>query len=135
VSATVPPLDSATVHLPADVAVAGDPRREVLVVGDGDERAWWWFDAGRDLDLDDPTLCWEHAFQGQELVLSVTADTVVRELTIYPERVAPSATVDRQLVNLLAGETTSFRILGAREADVAALTSTPAMWHVAAVPG
>jgi len=133
IAMVVEPGASTSVLLSTEIAASGDPRREVVVVGDGDERAWWWFDGGRDLDLDVPDLTWEHRCDGSDLVLTVTSDTVVRELTIYPERVASEATVDRQLVDLLPGEPASFRVTGIAPSEIRALVTAPAMWHVAAV--
>ncbi|MAT05383.1 MAG: hypothetical protein CL424_10125, partial [Acidimicrobiaceae bacterium] len=68
---------------------------------------------------------------GGELLLTVTSDVVVRDLAIFPERVVPDATVDRQLVHLLPGEPTTFRFHGVTLAHVPALTSLPALRHTA----
>lgn len=128
----VAPRCAATHVIASDVADPVERSSEVLVVGDGDGRAWWWYDNDRSLDLTPPTLTTSAHREDGDLVLSVTTDAIVRDLTIYPERVEPSATVDRQLVNLLPGETTEFRLTGVSDTDVDALMRQPALWNVAA---
>jgi beta-mannosidase len=115
------------------VAAAGRPTAEVLTVGDASERAWWWYDLDGAVPMGSPGLEWTWANEGDELVLTVVADTVVRELTVYPERIRPAADVDRQLVDLLPGEPAVLRFRGLGVDDVEALLRPPSCWHAAAV--
>jgi len=59
------------------------------------------------------------------VLVHVTADTVLRELALFPDRLAPDATVDDQLVTVLPGETVTFHVRTATALDPAALTSYP----------
>jgi beta-mannosidase len=118
--------------IPFEVADPTHRQCEVLTVGTGEMRAWWWYDHDRSLDLAPPNLAAAARTDGDDVIVEVTTDSIVRDLTIYPERVRPTATVDRQLVDLLAGESVEFRITGVTLDDVDALTRRPALWHVAA---
>ena len=42
----------------------------------------------------------------------MTARTFVRDLTLFADRLDPTATVDQQLVTLLPGETVTLRVTG-----------------------
>lgn len=128
----VAPRCTTTSLLPPNVADPLQRQCEVLTVGSGDARAWWWYDHDRALDLVTPHLTTEVRPDGDDLVMTITTDAVVRDLVIYPERVHPSATVDHQLVDLLPGESAAFRLSGVTIDDVDALTRPPARWHVAA---
>ncbi len=131
---------------PVELAVAPDgiasftlapttgARSDVLTVGDvdvDDGRAWWWFALDREARLPTPNLSFDASHDGDDLVVTVTSDVVVRDLAIFPERVRPDATVDRQLVHLLPGEPATFRIRGVAESDLDALTTPPALRHTA----
>jgi beta-mannosidase len=132
---------------PVELAVAPDgiasftlapttgARSDVLTVGDVDDdddgRAWWWFAPDREAPLPTPNLSFDASHDGDDLVVTVTSDVVVRDLAIFPERVRPDATVDRQLVHLLPGEPATFRIRGVAESDLDALTNLPALRHTA----
>jgi beta-mannosidase len=126
------------------VATATDATDEVLTVGDGPDRGWWWYE--RDVPMPATTLEWTWRTaddsgagsidgRADELVLTVVADRVVRELTIHPERIRPSAVVDRQLIDLLPGEPAELRIRGLDIGDVERLLRPPSCWHAAALAG
>ncbi|GAA0911998.1 glycoside hydrolase family 2 protein [Nonomuraea longicatena] len=57
----------------------------------------------------------------------VAARTIVRELALFPDRLDPAATVDEQLVTLLPGESTTFRVRSERALDPVALTTHPVL--------
>lgn len=124
---------SASFVLPSDVAQPDDPSDEVLVVGAQADRAWWWFAPDRELTLRQPNWHVSHVIDGDDLVLALTTDTVVRDLAIYPERISSTGRTDRQLVCLLPGETEKIRLSGVSAADLPALLAQPACWSVADV--
>lgn len=64
---------------------------------------------------------------GADQLVSVTARTLLRELSLFPDRLAPRAEVDSQLITLLPGETHVFRVLGVPEAEAARLCSPPVL--------
>ncbi|MER6594251.1 hypothetical protein ABT214_20865 [Micromonospora purpureochromogenes] len=57
----------------------------------------------------------------------MTARTVLRDLTLFPDRLDPSAEVDRALVTLLPGESTTFTVSAERPPDPVALTARPVL--------
>ncbi|QKS21836.1 hypothetical protein HUN58_19940 [Curtobacterium sp. Csp1] len=110
----------AVVALPESVGVLDDPTRE-LVVADMDwRRAVWTATPDKDVR-------WEPARyrttvtpaadgDGHDLV--VEADSLVRDLLVQPDRLAPTGTVDRGFMTLLPGERVDFRLRGLTDADV-----------------
>lgn len=110
----------AVVALPESVGVLDDPTRE-LVVADMDWRRAVWTAAP------DKDVRWEPARyrttvtpaadgDGHDLV--VEADSLVRDLLVQPDRLAPTGTVDRGFMTLLPGERVDFRLRGLTDADV-----------------
>ena len=83
----------------------------------GGQRAWWWFAADQDLDLTRPTLTatWQPIDDGVQV--TITTDVLVRDLTIHPDRLVAGAMVDRQLISLLPGESTTLTISGLDDPD------------------
>ena len=106
----VPAYSSVVLALPADLARPEDARRELLVAEAGGtaERALWFFAEDREVDW--PAAAWDATVEpvdgGQRV--RVTARTVLRDLTLFPDRLDGSATVDTALVTLLPGESTTF---------------------------
>ncbi len=110
----------AVVALPESVGVLDDPTRE-LVVADMDWRRAVWTAAP------DKDVRWEPARyrttvtpaadgDGHDLV--VQADSLVRDLLVQPDRLAPTGTVDRGFMTLLPGERVDFRLRGLTDDDV-----------------
>jgi beta-mannosidase len=128
VALAVGPLSVVSIELPADVAVPGDRAAEVLVVDCGGQRAWWWFSADHQLALTPPklTASWER--DGDLSRATITTDTLVRDLTIYPDRLVAAATIDHQLITLLAGESIVVTIAGLGDTDPAQLLTKPYCW-------
>jgi beta-mannosidase len=58
----------------------------------------------------------------------VEADSLVRDLLVQPDRVAPAGRVDRGFMTLLPGERVEYRVTGVTERDAAALTAAPVLW-------
>jgi beta-mannosidase len=118
-----------TVRLPADVSVPDEPRGEVLVVDDhaAPRRAWWFF--AEDKDMTYPEAAYdaivERAEGGQ--VVTVTARTMLRDLSLFPDRLDPDATVDDAMLTLLPGESAVFTVSAPAELDPDALTRPPVL--------
>jgi len=128
----VPPRSAATLPVPAELASAADPADEVLVVelagvpvgptaggpapggpvvvADGSVRTVHAFAEDRDSGLagDAVTASARRVADGVEIQVSATS--TVRDLCVLADKVDPAATVDRQLVTLLAGESALFRV-------------------------
>ncbi|MEV1287234.1 glycoside hydrolase family 2 protein [Micromonospora sp. NPDC049679] len=123
----VAPHSTVTLPLPADVVLADEPRRELLLAEGGTERAWWFFAEDRGIAYPpaeyDATV--EPAPGG--LRVTVTARTVLRDLTLFADRLDPAALVDQALVTLLPGESTTFTVRTAAPLDHGALTTKPVL--------
>ncbi|MGL5860605.1 MAG: glycoside hydrolase family 2 TIM barrel-domain containing protein, partial [Phycicoccus sp.] len=101
---------TARVELAADLAQPGSPARELLRAGfDGttDLRCFT-----EDVDAEFPPARFGVATEPVEggLTLTVTAETMLRDLVVAADRVDPAAVVDDPLVTLLPGERHTFAI-------------------------
>jgi len=126
----------AVVSLPESVGVVDDPTNEI-VVADMDWRRAVWTPAP-DKDMRWQPAQYRTSFEpvgddGVELV--VEAESLVRDLLVQPDRVAPEGTVDRGFMTLLPGERVSFRLHGVTTADIAALADAPVLWTLDRVLG
>ncbi|WP_346536091.1 glycoside hydrolase family 2 protein [Micromonospora sp. DPT] len=133
----VPAYSAVVLALPADLAGPEEARRELLVAEAGDtaERALWFFAEDREVDWPaarfDATVA--SGEDGQRV--RVTARTVLRDLTLFPDRLDPSAEVDRALVTLLPGESATFTVRADAALDPVALTARPVLRCVNDIAG
>lgn len=119
--------DATTSALPASVASPGDPLREFLLVEAGDQRTWWFFAPDRDIPWPAADFTTEVTVDGPVVRLAVTARTILRSLTAFPDRLAPSAEPDRADVTLLPGESAVFTIRTDEPLDEKQLVSRPVL--------
>ncbi|MFB7884380.1 glycoside hydrolase family 2 protein [Microbacterium sp. NPDC056057] len=98
------PRETLTVSLPADIAVAADLAAELVVAGVDDVRGFWFFAEPRDsaLGAAEVDVHAEPAADGTRVTL--TASTLVRDLTLLVDKVDPDAVASDALVTLLPGE-------------------------------
>jgi beta-mannosidase len=123
----LPAGSARTFLLPGDIAVADDATGEVLVADAGSNRAWWFF--AEDKDMAYPAADFDatvEAIDGGYRV-GVSARTILRDLTLFPDRIDPQATVDEALVTLLPGESTVFTVRSAVPLSPDELTSRPVL--------
>ncbi|MEV0074560.1 glycoside hydrolase family 2 protein [Amycolatopsis sp. NPDC050768] len=106
---------------------AGDPAREFLVADAGDERAFWFF--AEDKDIAYPQAEFTQSVTGFDggYEVTVIADTLMRDVCLFPDRLAADATVDFALVTLLPGESATFTIETGATLQPGALTSAPVL--------
>ncbi|MDY7086318.1 MAG: glycoside hydrolase family 2 protein [Actinomycetota bacterium] len=125
VSATVAPGSAVTLPLPADVATPGDAHTELLATDAG--TTWFWA-----LDKDIPwpaaefTTSVSRTGSGSTAV-TVRATTILRSLTLFPDRLSPDAEPDRAGVTVLPGESVTFTVSSPSLLDPEALTSRPVL--------
>lgn len=119
----VPARTTATVPVPVDVAATHDPAGELLVAALDHEVATWFYAEPRDSALAEPDLRVEVTPTGHGALVRVTAGTLVRGLSLLADRVHPDAVVDDMLVDLLAGDSVTFRVVAPAPLDAAALAS------------
>ncbi|HET6534046.1 MAG TPA: glycoside hydrolase family 2 protein [Actinoplanes sp.] len=128
---TVDPESVLTV--PLDMA----PRSasEFLLADSSAGRSWWF--GAEDKDVAWPPAAYTSAVTsaGTDTRVTVTAQSLLRDLTMFPDRLHPDAEVDHAGVTLLPGESVTFVITGATGLDPAALTSRPVLRCVNDVAG
>jgi beta-mannosidase len=115
-------------ELPADWQNAWR-RSDRLIVAETDasddpaDRAWWFGSFDREIPFAAPAVsvqCQPDRKDPHRYRVTATADTLIRELCLFPDRLAPDARVDRQLVNLLPGEQVTFTVNCSKQLDTAA---------------
>ncbi|MEO7589212.1 MAG: glycoside hydrolase family 2 protein [Arachnia sp.] len=130
VEIAVPPRTTATYPLSADVSAPGDVCREFLVAGDAAgavKRAWWWF--AEDVDVEFPAPCFRTDVVGTAdgYAVTVTAESLVKEVSLFPDRLSADAVVDDVLVSLLPGESHTFRITTEAQLEIDSLIRSPVL--------
>jgi len=99
-----------TVPVPVELATPADERAELLVATLDDVRGLWFFAEARDSALEAPRLRTTAAADGDGWRVSVTAENLVRDLTLLADIVDPSLEATNALVTLLPGETATFEV-------------------------
>ncbi|MEU6859108.1 glycoside hydrolase family 2 TIM barrel-domain containing protein [Glycomyces sp. NPDC046736] len=123
---------------PRDTAVLGlDPQTlpsdgEFLVTGRDDiPRATWFTKEDKDMDWPQARFTSETTVDGDQVSVTVTAETVLRDLCLFADRLDPDALVDKALLTLLPGEQATITVTSATIAAdpelAAALTSKPVL--------
>ncbi|MFE9957050.1 glycoside hydrolase family 2 protein [Micromonospora sp. NPDC005299] len=125
----VPAYSSVVLALPVEVARPDEARRELLVAEAGEtaERALWFFATDREVEWPAAELDATVEPAGDAQRVRVTARTVLRDLTLFPDRLHPSGEVDQALVTLLPGESATFTVTADAPLDPAALTARPVL--------
>ena len=108
IALAVPARGAAAVAVPPSIAIPEDPSRELLLVETADHRAVWFY--GKDAWLTLPEAEYEiecdvRADDATEVVF--TARTIVRDLHVDVSRLRSEASIDRNLVTMMPGD--SFR--------------------------
>jgi beta-mannosidase len=128
-TATVPPGAARTMPFPGD-----NSDIDLLLAEADGERAWWFFAEDRDVRWPAAAFDGRAERVGDTVLVTVRARTILRDLTLFADRVAAAATVDESAVTLLPGESATFTVRGAGDADPAAFTTRPALRCVNDLP-
>jgi beta-mannosidase len=125
VPVTVGARGAVTVDLPAALVTPDEPEAEFLQVGTD---AYWYFAEDTALRLvptaDAVSLSTERTPDGY--TVRVTADALVKDLCLFPDRLDPAARVDTGMVTLAAGQSHTF-VVTSGELDTAALGAAPVL--------
>lgn len=115
-------LSAAELAVPEHVAKPGNAREEVLVATMHDSTALHWFGEDIALDLPQPdyALALDRLGEGKWAV-TVTARTLIKDLCIFVDRLAPDAEISDMLVTLLPGQSRRFTVDGLAELDAGAI--------------
>lgn len=127
VAIDVAPRSVTVTPIPDGVALPEEPRSELLRAVAGEQQAWWFHAEDREIDYPaaryDVTV--EPTTGGYDV--TVTAGTILRDLSLFPDRLDPAATVDQALVTLLPGESVTFTVHTTARLDAAALAAQPVL--------
>jgi len=104
-----------------------DPTAELLVAEASGVRAVWFWRPDKELSYPRPRFAADLSRDGEVWRLTITAETLLRELCVFADRLDPAAEASEQLVTLLPGESHTFRIRSAAELAPAALTARPVL--------
>ncbi len=124
------PIGAATAELPVALATPGSEASEFLVAETGGERALWFFAEDRYLAYRDPGLGLGAERDGDDVVLTASATTLVRDLCVFADRIDPDAEADECLVTLLPGERRTLRVRGVPAGRERELLTTPVLRSV-----
>ena len=130
VDISVPRRSTATHDLGNSVTASDEVTREFVVAQSAQpdvERAWWWFAEDVDVAFPTPQLRTDVTRTADGYDLTVVADSLVKEVALFPDRLSPDAVVDDLLVTLLPGETHTFRITTSADLDPMALVRAPVL--------
>ncbi|GLZ76474.1 beta-mannosidase [Actinorhabdospora filicis] len=117
----------AALELPADLTRPDDARAELLLAEFAGQRAWWFFDRDKDLDHPAATFGVTAAEVPGGYTVRVTAGSLLRDLTLFPDRVHPACEADTALVTLLPGESHTFTVTGPAGLDPADFGAAPVL--------
>jgi beta-mannosidase len=118
-----------TLPLPDDIARPDSAAEEVVeVVTGAGARALWFFAEDRDLAYEAPRMTVSVGRTGGGVVeVDVTAHVLMRDVTLFPDRLAPEAESDSALVTLLPGQRHVFRVVGVPEGREEQLSRHPVL--------
>jgi beta-mannosidase len=128
---SVPPRSSRTVKVPDQIAKTSEVTAEVLLVQTEAVRAMWTWVEDIDLDLPVPRLQARVELTPTGAQVTVTAETFLRDLALFADRLHPDATVDDMLFTLFPGESATFNVVSPEPPDTAALVRPPVLRSVA----
>ncbi|UFU05470.1 glycoside hydrolase family 2 protein [Ruania halotolerans] len=119
------PRSVTLVDVPDELAIPGDPAREVLFATLGENRAVHLFAENKDVALapDALTASVEQVRGGYGV--HVHAASLALDVTVLADRLAPDARADRALDTLRAGETITIRVRTEHEVEPDLLTASP----------
>ena len=112
-----------TFVLPRRVSTPDDATFELLRVEGDASNAEWFF--AEDKDIRFPPAAWSAQVSGNRL--TVTAETLLRDLTLFADRIDPDAWSDQAMVTLLPGESVTFTVQGVTSLDPQQAASAPAL--------
>ena len=103
---------------------------EYLVAEDGSASAYWYFVEDPELNLAAQAEAVEVSAErtGSGFSVRVSASSLVKDLTLFPDRLDPGAGVDTALVTLQAGQNHTFQVTSERtDLDPTAFTRRPVL--------
>ncbi|MEM6760083.1 MAG: glycoside hydrolase family 2 protein [Pseudomonadota bacterium] len=108
--------------LDADITTPADPAQELIVATAGPLQAHYFFAKDKQLALPKAQFTTEllHGDTG-ELLVAITAQSLIKDLCVFADTLAPDAEVDQMLLTLLPGESTTLALTGIEHDDLATI--------------
>lgn len=123
----VPSVEARSSHVievPSDVANTTDKSAELLVVEYGGQRATWFYSEYRDSDLETPRYSSEVTRTDSGHAVTITAENLIRDLTLLVDKIDRHAVVDDMMVTLLPRESVTFTVVSEAALSPEDLVST-----------
>ena len=108
----VAPRSAARVRLEPTLTRSEHPTTELLTAEADGQRACWYFARDKGLAYPQPEFNADIEKTSDGYVLTLEAQTFVRDLCLLVDKLEPGATVNTQLLTLLPGETGAFHVRG-----------------------
>ncbi len=123
-----PGFGACRLPLPAALSEPGDVSAELLVLtSSSGARAIHAFAEDRDLAYQPLDVEVEVERTGEDVVVSITARGLVRDLCLFADRVSPEAEADQALITLLPGESAAIRVSNVPPGREGELTRYPVL--------
>ncbi|HEV2296583.1 MAG TPA: glycoside hydrolase family 2 TIM barrel-domain containing protein [Tepidisphaeraceae bacterium] len=124
---TVAPRSVHRVPLDMQVTVPRDPSREFIYCGEDGQHTSWFFLPDAELKYPTPRfwsdlICIEDR---GEYLLRIVAETLMRDVCVFADRLDPDASVNDQLLTLDPGKEVTFLIKSRKQLTLEQLTSPP----------
>lgn len=103
-------FEATEIELPPEIVTPVDPSREFLRARMGKAEALWFFAKDHNFAYPAPEFDYREERMPDRLRVTITATTLLRDLTILADALHPGAEVDEMLVTLLPGESCTFEI-------------------------
>ncbi|KQT51699.1 beta-mannosidase [Devosia sp. Leaf420] len=118
-------LSAAELPIPADVATPSDKSNELLVATMHDSTAFYYFAEDIDLALPEPKFSLTVERVDESWKVTVAAESFVKDICLFVDRLHPDAEIDDMLVTLLPGQGHVFMVRSLIELDAKTLSSAP----------
>ena len=131
VSFALEPRAATTIRIDDEVLATASPTEEYVVAEEeSGGAAYWYFVEDPELRLASPAEAVDVVAErsGSGFSVLVSASSLVKDLTLFPDRLDPEAGVDTALVTLQAGQSHTFSVTSQRaDLDPMALTRSPVL--------
>ncbi|WP_244484052.1 glycoside hydrolase family 2 protein [Devosia sp. Leaf64] len=118
-------LSAAELPIPADVATPSDKSNELLVATMHDSTAFYYFTEDIDLALPEPKFSLTVERADESWKVTVAAESFLKDICLFVDRLHPDAEIDDMLVTLLPGQGHVFMVRSLIELDAKTLSSVP----------
>lgn len=118
-------LSAAELPIPVEVATSSDKANELLVATMHDSTAFYYFAEDIGLKLPEPKFALAVDRAGESWKVTVSAETFLKDICLFVDRIDPDAEIDEMLVTLLPGQSHTFVVRSSVELDVKTLSSAP----------